>query len=157
MRLLIDTNVLMKICHPRTYPDAARWFTAWIRYVLQNDDAEILLTCAADYELRRGYLYKLQKQDDADAAEALRRLDGFCEDLTVLPMNAATAKRAAQHWADARSGGYPTADERGVDWDVIIASQADELNAIVVTNNTNHLSRYDVEAKDWPDIPAPTA
>jgi len=155
MRLLIDTNILMKICHPREYPDVARWFADWLRYTLTNDQAEILLTCAADYELRRGYLYALLKQDGPDSVEAIGRLDDLCRDLGVVPIELATAKRAAQHWANARSGGYATdSDKRNVDWDVIIASQAAEMNAIVVTNNTKHLVRYDVDAKDWSEIPA---
>lgn len=158
MRLLIDTNVLLKICHPRGYPEVARWFADWLRYALTSGEAEILLTCAADYELRRGYLYTLLKQDDPDAVEALRRLDDLCQDLDVVPIELTTARRAAQHWADARRGGYATdSDPRHVDWDVIIASQAAEIQAVIVTNNTKHLSRYGVEAKDWPQIPAPTS
>lgn len=154
MRLLIDTNILMKICHPRENPGVARWFADWLRYALTSDEAEILLTCAADYELRRGYLYTLLKRDDPDAVEALRRLDDLCQDLDVVPIELTTARRAAQHWAAARRGGYATAPERDVDWDVIIASQAAEMDAVVVTNNTKHLSRYGVEARDWREIPA---
>jgi len=157
MRLLIDTNVLMKICHPRTYPKVTAWFTNWLRHMLAHEQAEIVLTCAADYELRRGYLYTLSQRDDRTAHEALERLDELCEDLGVAPIELATIRRAAQHWADARRGGYSTAPERDVDWDVIIASQAGEMNAVVVTNNTNHLSRYGIEAKDWSEVPAPAA
>jgi len=157
MRLLIDTNVLMKICHPRTYPEVAAWFADWLRCALTNDEAEIVLTCAADYEIRRGYLYALSKQRDPETDEALGRLDELCEDLGVAPIELATIRRAAQHWADARSGGYATdSDPRSVDWDVIIASQAAEMEAVVVTENTKHLLRYGVQAKNWSDIPAPS-
>ena len=50
VRLLIDTNVLGKICHPRKYQDVR----AWLRLAAMRH--ELLLSELADYELRRELL-----------------------------------------------------------------------------------------------------
>jgi predicted nucleic acid-binding protein len=59
--------------------------------------------------------------------------------------------KAAELWADARRHGVPTADPRELDGDAILAAQALQAQAIVVTDNVRHLSRF-VEAKSWTDI-----
>lgn len=153
-RLLLDTNVLMKLCHPKEYQDVKEWLQGWLGLVAAGRDIEITVSAAAEYELRRGYLWKLDK--DPNEGKALARLDAICGRLGVCPVSNDHLRAAAQHWADARRGGYGTAPQRDVDWDVIIASQAGEIGALVVTENTNHLSRYGVDAKDWPDIRAGT-
>jgi hypothetical protein len=50
-----------------------------------------------------------------------------------------------------RRHGVPTADPRELDGDAILAAQALQAQAIVVTDNVRHLSRF-VEAKSWTDI-----
>lgn len=64
---------------------------------------------------------------------------------------------AAELWADARKSGNPTADNKALDADVILAAQAKlaELNGnsvIVVTTNKKHLSMF-VDAREWQEIP----
>jgi len=152
MRLLLDTNILMKICHPKQHADVKDWLQGWLGRAAGGDDVEIHVSAAADYELRRGYLWKLDKHPNEP--KALNRLDQLLELFDLKPVSNNHLRMAAGHWADARHGGYATASERDVDWDVIIASQAAEMNAIVVTNNTKHLVRYGVDAKDWSEIPA---
>lgn len=154
MRLLIDTNVLVQICHPKRYADVKNWIDAWFKLALERDDVEIFLSAVADFELRRGYLWKLDRYPNAP--KGLNRLDQIGRLLGVYPVSNDHFLSAAQHWANARRGGYSTAPERDVDWDVIIARQAADLNAIVVTYNTKHLIRYGVDAKQWSEIPAPT-
>ena len=151
MRLILDTNVLRKLCHPGHHADVRDWLRAW----LERDDCELLVSAAAEYELRRGYLWQLDRHPKARVV--LARLNQYCESLTVLPIERGTLHRAAQLWADARKGGYKTAPDHHVDWDVIIASQALELGAVVVTNNARHFTVYGADARDWPDIPAPPA
>lgn len=152
MRLLLDTNILMKICHPKQHAEVKDWLKGWLGRAADGDDVEIHVSAAADYELRRGYLWKLNKHPNEP--KALERLDRLLALLDLKPVSNDHLRVAAVHWADARRGGYATAPERNVDWDVIIASQAAEMNAVVVTNNTKHLSRYGVEAKDWSEITA---
>jgi hypothetical protein len=61
--------------------------------------------------------------------------------------------RAAALWAQARRRGRPTADPKELDCDVILAAQALEVGAMVVTDNIGHLALF-VEAKSWRDIVA---
>lgn len=154
MRLLLDTNVLMRLCHPGRYPDVKSWIRTWADYAARAVDVEIIVSAVSDYELRRGYLYKADRKADED--KALERLDQLCELLGVQQISQSNLRVAAQLWADARRGEYSTASERDVDWDVLIAAQAREIPAVVVTSNAKHVKRYGVDAKDWHEIPTPT-
>ena len=90
-----------------------------------------------------------------DERKALARLDQLCKSLGMCPISGAVLRNAARFWSEARKGGYSTASERDVDWDVIIAAQAADLIAVVVTSNAGHISRFGVDARDWRDIPPP--
>ncbi len=64
--------------------------------------------------------------------------------------------RAAQLWADARRKGKPTADEKELDGDVILAAQAllateASEDPIVATTNVGHLSLF-IKADSWKNI-----
>jgi predicted nucleic acid-binding protein len=85
----------------------------------------------------------------------LERLDYYCQLLGVQQVSAKNFLDAAAMWAQARRGGYPTAPERHVDWDILIAAQAKEIPAVVVTSNEKHLTRYGVDARDWHKVPVP--
>lgn len=153
MRLLLDTNILMKVCHPKQHEDVKAWLQGWLKRVADGDDVVVYVSAAADYELRRGYLWKLDRHPNEP--KALARLDRIANLLGIHAVSNDHLLAAAHHWSSARRGGFSTSPERDVDWDVIIASQAAELNAVVVTNNAKHLTRYGVDAKDWSEIPAP--
>ncbi|MFH1746575.1 MAG: PIN domain-containing protein [Planctomycetota bacterium] len=153
MRFLLDTNVLIRLCHPTRHPEIKQWLQAWIVHAQKVRDVELLISAAADYEARRGYLWKLDNHPDE--SKALARLDNLCKLLGMCPISGEVLREAAQFWSDARKGGYSTAPERHIDWDVIIAAQAANLTAVVVTSNADHISRYGVDASDWTDIPPP--
>jgi len=66
-------------------------------------------------------------------------------------------RMAARFWAEARQQGQPTADDKTIDADVILAAQASTLQAsdvVVATTNVGHLARF-VSAELWQDIEAP--
>lgn len=153
MRLLLDTNLLKRLCHPTTNTDVKSWFDRALTYVRQTADAGIYISSVADYELRRWYLWKLV--DHKDAEKGRIRLDQFCTELGVHAVSNEAFKDAALLWAQARKGGYSTAAEDRPEWDAVLAAQARELDATVVTENTRHLARYGVDAKDWYDVPIP--
>jgi hypothetical protein len=59
-------------------------------------------------------------------------------------------------WAQVRQQGKPTADDKALDGDVILAAQAilissEEYPVIVATSNPKHLSLF-VDARDWQNI-----
>lgn len=153
MRLLLDTNALIKLCHPLRHQEIEKWLQAWLARAQETGDHEVIISAAADYEARRGYLWKLEKHPDEP--KALARLDHFCDLLGVLPISEDMLKDAARFWSDARKGGYSTSPERDVDWDVLVAAQAKTLSAVVVTSNSRHIARYGVDARDWDKIPPP--
>jgi hypothetical protein len=45
----------------------------------------------------------------------------------------------------------PTADDKELDGDVILAAQAEQAGALVAAENIGHLSRF-VDAQAWRDI-----
>ncbi|MSP61999.1 MAG: type II toxin-antitoxin system VapC family toxin [Myxococcales bacterium] len=109
VRLLLDTNVLGKICHPRKHMDARVW--------LPNAAAkhELLLSQVADYELRRELLR-------IGSRRSLSRLDELTRELRYVPVTTATWRDAARLWAFLRRTGKATAGERELDGDVLLAS-----------------------------------
>lgn len=155
MRLLLDTNALIRLCHPTRHPEIKEWLKGWIAHAQRVGDVELVVSAAADYEARRGYLWKLDKHPDEP--KALARLDHLCKLLGMCPISGEVLRTAARFWSEARKGGYSTAPERDIDWDVIVAAQAASLTAVVVTSNAGHISRYGVDARDWRDIPPPNS
>lgn len=153
IRMLFDTNLLRRICHPSSHADVREWYRGWLDYGLAGGEVEIAISAVADYELRRGYLYKLGHSDDS--RKSLHQLDELCAVLEVQPITERNLHDAARLWGEAKRGGYSTAPERDVDWDVLVAAQAIEIPSVVVTSNQKHFSRYGVQARDWHEIHLP--
>lgn len=105
----------------------------------------------ADYELRRELLR-------INSAKSIARLDELNTTLTYVAITTAAMLKAAALWAAARSAGTPTADDKELDVDVILAAQSALLrgpgdHVIVATTNVGHLSLF-IDARAWRDIPA---
>ena len=86
----------------------------------------------------------------------LRRLDALVATVEYLPLTTAMMRHAAGLWAEARRQGRPTADDKALDGDVILAAQVlltatEDDEAIVATENVGHLARF-VTAYPWWDI-----
>lgn len=103
----------------------------------------------ADYELRRELLR-------AQRLRGLARLDALSGWLGYLPLTTSAMREAARCWAQARQQGQPTADDRTIDGDMILAGQvlalglaAEEI--VVATTNVRHLVRF-VPAELWQSI-----
>ena len=140
MRLLLDTSVLGRICHPRKHLDVRAWF---LRALL---DHEMLLSEVADYELRRELLR-------LDSKRSIHRLDELTREIQYVPMTTATWRSAAKLWAEQRRAGRPTGD--GLDADLLIATQAREEAAAVVTLNEKHFVDL-VDVYSWTAVPMST-
>jgi predicted nucleic acid-binding protein len=103
----------------------------------------------ADYELRRELLRM-------KSSESIKRLDELKTRLRYAPITTEAMQGAAALWAAARSAGRPTADDKALDADAILAAQSTLLaqpgdQAIVATTNVGHLSRF-VDARSWREI-----
>jgi predicted RNA-binding Zn ribbon-like protein len=133
--VLLDAGPLGLVTNPRRARQSvacAQWLQA-----LVGHGSRVLIPEIADYEVRRELLR-------ANKARGLARLDAL----------AALLRQAAVFWAQARQQGRPTADDKALDGDVILAAQAITLGAtdvVIATTNVGHLSRF-APAALWPDI-----
>ena len=137
--LALDSGILGLVSHPR--PNRA--FADWFDEVLLTDTI-IAIPEIADYEVRRELLRVNKKT-------GVERLDLLKSTFLYLPLDTSIMLRAAELWAQARQRGRPTADPKELDCDVVIASQAIEKGAHVVTENVGHLGLF-VSASSWRDL-----
>jgi predicted nucleic acid-binding protein len=145
--VLLDTGPLGLVTNPRRSQQSvacAQWPQALVTHGLRVIVPEI-----ADYEVRRELLR-------AKKERGLARLDAIASRLEYLPLTTAAMRQAAVFWAQARQQGQPTADEKALDGDVILAAQAITIgvgDVVIATTNVGHLSRF-APAALWPDITA---
>lgn len=143
MKIAIDTNILSKICYPK--PEANKITITKFKEILDSGKFIIFIPEICEYELRRSLLLnKLNLKEPGE--KALLRLEELLKNIEVIKINSNILKTAAQLWAEARSKGYSTAGDKAIDADVILAAQALDLSATVITENRKHLERY-VETK----------
>ena len=74
--------------------------------------------------------------------------------LEYVPITTAAMHQAAYFWAQARQQGQPTAGDKTLDADMILAAQAITLgvsDVVIATTNVGHLSRF-APAELWQDI-----
>jgi len=140
--VLLDAGPLGMASHPR--PDGA--ILTWLTRLLSSG-IEVVVPEIADYEVRRELLR-------AGLNRSLERLDELIATLGFLPITREAMLKAAEIWAETRRKGRPTAAEKRLDADAILAGQAAMLTGkrvVVATGNTKHLARL-VTAKNWQDI-----
>jgi predicted nucleic acid-binding protein len=139
--VLLDTGPLGKLVHPKKHRDLGQWFSG-----LAGQRVQIVIPEIADYELRRNLLLE-------SLAASVQRLDQLGQQLIYLPISTAHIRKAAELWAAARASGLPTADDKALDGDVILAAQALSIGGVVATENVAHLSRL-CDARNWKGITA---
>lgn len=144
--LLLDANVISKLCYPK-HPDNEE-ITRWFLNFTSRDTCEIYLPEIVSYEVRRGLHEKKLRDGNYKGLERFEKLSGY---LTYLPINTSVFRRAEELWAKARIGGFPTASKEALDADVLLAAQAIEIEASVITENIKHLKCY-VSAIHWKDL-----
>lgn len=149
--ILLDAGPLGMVTNPKSSAVTERC-TRWLISMLANG-AIVAIPEIADYEVRRELLR-------AGKQRGLARLDRLQGQLRYLPITTEVMRQAADFWAQARQRGYPTADDKDLDSDMILAAQAvsarpyfDEV--IIATTNVGHLSRF-VDARKWENIVLPT-
>lgn len=145
----MDTGPLGLVTNPRATATNEE-IRRWLRDILDSG-ALVVIPEIADYEVRRELIR-------GGKTTGLRRLDLLRNDpsFVFLPLNSAAMLRAAEYWAVARQRGTPTADDKALDGDVILAAQVsifrrDEDRVVVATSNPIHLRLF-VAAERWQDI-----
>jgi predicted nucleic acid-binding protein len=137
MRLMLDTSVLLKLCHPTSYGDVKDWFRTLLE---RGDDApEIIISVLADYELRRALVA-------ANALGSLQQLDEIARSLRQVPLTTEATRKATE-----LRHGYP-GTKAPPDADVLMAAQAALEDAILVTSDRDLLDLPGIAARDWHQI-----
>ena len=139
--LVLDTGPTGQIAHPRPNQEITRWLQTTLMA-----GTIVVLPEIVDYELRRNFLLEISR--GRMEQRSLQRLDQLKQTLTFLPIDSAAMLSAAELWAEARRQGKPTADDKALDGDVILAAQTRQVDGTVITSNPKHLSLF-VETIDW--------
>jgi predicted nucleic acid-binding protein len=143
--IVLDTGPLGLITNPKLSTESvacAQWLQSHIAAGSRAIIPEI-----ADYEVRRELLR-------ANKTKGIARLDNLVKLLEYLPITTTAMRQAAQLWAQARQQGQPTASDKTIDGDMILAAQAMTLaipDVVIVTTNVGHLSRF-IVAELWQNI-----
>jgi predicted nucleic acid-binding protein len=143
--IVLDAGPLGLVTNPNLSPQSlacAQWLQAMV-----TSGAQVVLPEISDYEVRRELLR-------AHKLKGIERLDALAGLLQYLPLSTAAMRQAADLWAKARQHGYPTASDKALDGDVILAGQALTFEApdvLIATTNVDHLSRF-AQAELWQSI-----
>lgn len=134
--IVLDTGPAGKIAHPSVDPRVKQWLA---ERIAAGD--QIALPEIVDYELRRNFLLEVRR-GKTSFTTSLQRLDELRNTLVFLPLSSDIMLKAAELWADARVRGKPTADDKALDGDVILAAQALQIDGTIVTENPGHLASF---------------
>lgn len=115
MRLLLDTGILARACHPRRYREVQQWLLA-----LAALPHELMVSPISLYELRRGLARR-------GAHESLELLSRLTQHLVGLPVTIDAVEEAATLAERASAGGAEVADA-----DLLLAAQAKLAGAVWV-------------------------
>ncbi len=145
--ILLDSGVLGLVTNPKASPEVEKC-NRWLEGQVLKDNS-IAIPEIADYEVRRELLR-------ANKIKGISRLDAFKSRAEYIPITTDTMLKAAEFWATVRKRGKPTADEKALDGDVILAAQAfylsdEENDVIIATTNVAHLSLF-TNARLWHEI-----
>lgn len=111
--VLLDAGPLGLVTNPRRSQKStacARWLQG-----LVAGGARVILPEIADYEVRRELIR-------ANKAKGISQLDALANLLEYLPITTAAMRQAALFWAQARQQGQPTASDKAIDGDMILAA-----------------------------------
>jgi predicted nucleic acid-binding protein len=134
--VLLDAGPLGLVTNPQRSPQSVAC-AQWLQSIIARG-SRVILPEIADYEVRRELLR-------ANKVKGLAHLDALAELLEYLPLTTAAMRQAALFWAQARQQGQPTASDKTIDADMILAAQAMTLyvpDVVIATTNIGHLSRF---------------
>ncbi len=143
--VLLDAGPLGLVTNPNSSPLALEC-VQWLR-TLVLAGSRVIVPEIADYEVRRELLR-------ANKPRGLALLDTLATKAELLPITTLAMREAARLWALARQQGQPTAGDKTIDADMILAGQALMLGVsdfVIATTNVGHLSRF-VPAELWRNI-----
>lgn len=143
--VFLDAGPIGLVTNPKLSPESTLC-TRWLQALIISD-IRVIIPEIADYEVRRELLR-------ANKVKGIARLDELANSLEYLPITTAAMRQAAMFWAQARQQGQPTAGDKTIDSDMILAAQAttlDVVDVVIATTNVGHLSRF-APADLWRNI-----
>jgi predicted nucleic acid-binding protein len=143
--VFLDAGPIGLVTNPKLSPESTLC-TRWLQALIISD-IRVIIPEIADYEVRRELLR-------ANKVRGIARLDELANSLEYLPITTAAMRQAAMFWAQARQQGQPTAGDKTIDSDMILAAQAttlDVVDVVIATTNVGHLSRF-APADLWQNI-----
>ena len=143
--VFLDARPIGLVTNPKLSPESTLC-TRWLQALIISD-TRVIIPEIADYEVRRELLR-------ANKVRGIARLDELANSLEYLPITTAAMRQAAMFWAQARQQGQPTAGDKTIDSDMILAAQAmtlDVVDVVIATTNVGHLSRF-APADLWRNI-----
>ena len=110
---------------------------------------QVKLPEIADYEVRRELL-RINK------TTSIKYLDELKTYIDYIPITNQAMLLASEFWTQIRRPGKPTADNKALDADVILAAQAALFSnvgyeVVIATTNVSHIARL-ATAKEWQNI-----
>lgn len=128
---LLDTDILSEVLKRKDQQVlAARQYLA--------EHPRLAFSAMTIYEIARGYRAKHASRQLAEFFKTIDTSD-------VFPVSVPVLMRAADLWAEGRSGGHPHDDA-----DLIIAATAIEAQRVLVIGNTSHYSWISgLRLADW--------
>ncbi|MEG3927026.1 nuclease [Microcoleus sp. D3_18a_C4] len=143
--VLLDAGPIGLVTNPKLSPESTLC-TRWLQTLITSS-IRVIIPEIADYEVRRELLR-------ANKIKGIARLDELANSVEYLPITTAAMRQAAMFWAQARQQGQPTAGDKTIDSDMILAAQAttlDVVDVVIATTNVGHLSRF-ATADLWQNI-----
>jgi predicted nucleic acid-binding protein len=132
--VVLDAGPLGYAANPKHSP-LSRACSLWIEDLIAGG-CKVVIPEISDYEVRRELLR-------AGILASVSELDRLPRVLDYLALTTSMMRKAAELWAVVRQQGRPTASDKAIDGDVILAAQALSLqssNTVVATTNVGHLS-----------------
>jgi len=134
--VFLDAGPIGLVTNPKLSPESTLC-TRWLQTLITSN-IRVIIPEIADYEVRRELLR-------ANKVRGIARLDELANLVEYLPITTAAMRQAAMFWAQARQQGQPTAGDKTIDSDMILAAQAttlDVVDVVIATTNVGHLSRF---------------
>ena len=142
--VFLDAGPIGLVTNPKLSPESTLC-TRWLQTLITSN-IRVIIPEIADYEVRRELLR-------ANKVMGIARLDELVNLVEYLLITTAM-RQAAMFWAQARQQGQPTAGDKTIDSDMILAAQAmtlDVVDVVIATTNVGHLSRF-APADLWQNI-----
>ena len=109
------------------------------------------------YEVKRGLI---EAKKRGGTGQGIGKLEELRDQFETLPINRMVVDEAAEIWAKSRLEGKPSAEEKALDIDIIIAAHYRVLTqefpgryVVISTKNIKHFKHF-AEAQEWQNIKA---